>query len=46
MAPWRRATITGTATLIARLCLRHDIALYTLDGHFRRIPGLRLFGPE
>ncbi|MBW2066851.1 MAG: PIN domain-containing protein [Deltaproteobacteria bacterium] len=29
--------------LIAQICLHNDVTLFTLDEHFRLIPGLKLF---
>ena len=32
--------------LIGTLALEYDCAVYTLDEHFRRIPGLEIYNPE
>lgn len=32
--------------LTAALAIQHDCVVYTLDGDFDRIPGLRLHGPQ
>jgi hypothetical protein len=39
-------TLPLTDLLIARVCLRAGIELYTHDGHFRAIDGLRLYTAE
>ena len=36
-------TIPPMDVLIAQVCLRHKCLLFTLDEHFRSIPGLKLF---
>lgn len=36
-------TIPQMDLLIARVCLRHDVPLFTLDQHFEAIEGIRLF---
>ena len=35
-------TIPPMDVLIAALCLRHDVFLFTLDNHFHSVPGLKL----
>jgi predicted nucleic acid-binding protein len=32
--------------IIAQVCIHHRIFLYTLDDHFRLVPGLKLFRPD
>jgi predicted nucleic acid-binding protein len=34
-------TVPPVDMLIARVCLRHKLPIFTLDGHFRDIPGLK-----
>ncbi len=41
----RGVTIPGADCLIGVLCLRHDLALLTLDGHFDHLPDVKRF-PE
>ena len=36
-------TIPHMDLLIARVSLRHDVPLFTLDQHFEAIEGIRLF---
>lgn len=36
-------TVPPVDIIIARLCLRTGATLFTLDGHFRKIPGLKFF---
>jgi predicted nucleic acid-binding protein len=36
-------TIPPMDILIAQTCRRHDVSLFTLDGHFSSVPGLKLF---
>jgi predicted nucleic acid-binding protein len=38
-------TLPSLDALIAHLCLRHEVALCTLDAHFKHVPGLRLTAP-
>ena len=38
-------TIPLTDCLIAELCLRHKLPLFSLDAHFRSVPGLKLLEP-
>ena len=38
-------TIPPMDILIANVCLHHKVLLFTLDEHFRSIPGLKLFRP-
>jgi hypothetical protein len=40
------ASMSLVDILIATLAMEHDCALYTLDEHFHRIPGVRLHGAE
>lgn len=58
MAAWRRAGVLSSDldsrgqpipmsdVFIAALALDGDYEVYTLDKHFERIPGLRLYQPE
>ncbi len=39
-------TIPSTDCLIARLCLKHDVRLFSLDAHFDGIEELKRFGRE
>jgi predicted nucleic acid-binding protein len=39
-------TIPPMDVLIARICLHHKVALFTLDEHFRLVPGLQVFEPQ
>ena len=39
----RGITIPPMDILIARLCLRENLPLWTLDTHFESVPGLKLF---
>jgi tRNA(fMet)-specific endonuclease VapC len=32
--------------LIAQICLHHKVVLFTLDEHFRSVPGLQVFEPQ
>jgi tRNA(fMet)-specific endonuclease VapC len=36
-------TIPPMDVLIAQICLHHKVSLFTLDEHFRSVPGLQLF---
>ena len=36
-------TIPPMDVIIAQVCLHHQVSLFTLDEHFRSIPGLKLF---
>ena len=36
-------TIPPMDVIIAQVCLHHKVSLFTLDEHFRSIPGLKLF---
>jgi len=36
-------TIPPMDVLIAQICLRHKVSLFSLDNHFNSVPGLRLF---
>ncbi len=38
-------TIPPMDTIIAQVCLYHNVCLFTLDEHFRSVPGLKLFKP-
>ena len=38
-------TIPPMDVLIAQICLHHKVFLFTLDEHFRSVPGLKLFEP-
>ena len=38
-------TIPPMDILIAQICLHHKVALFTLDEHFRSVPGLKVFEP-
>ena len=38
-------TIPPMDVIIAQICIRHNVFLYTVDEHFRSIPGLKLFAP-
>jgi predicted nucleic acid-binding protein len=35
-------TLPSMDVLIAHLCLKHGVAILTLDGHFAKVPGLRV----
>ena len=39
-------TIPPMDVLIAQICLQHKVALFTLDEHFRSVPGLQVFEPQ
>ena len=39
-------TIPPMDVLIAQICLHHKVALFTLDEHFRSVPGLHMFEPQ
>lgn len=39
-------TIPPMDVLIARICLHHKVSLFTLDEHFRAVPGLQVFEPQ
>ena len=39
-------TIPPMDVLIAQICLHHKVALFTLDEHFRSVPGLQVFEPQ
>ncbi|MCU0600989.1 MAG: PIN domain-containing protein [Desulfobacterales bacterium] len=39
-------TIPPMDVLIAQICLHHKASLFTLDEHFRSVPGLKMFTPE
>ncbi|MEE8429620.1 MAG: PIN domain-containing protein [Candidatus Desulfatibia sp.] len=39
-------TIPPMDVLIAQICLHHKVALFTLDEHFRLVPGLQVFEPQ
>ena len=41
----RGVTLGLVDLLIAALALEHDCEVYTLDEHFRRIPGVKLHAP-
>ena len=36
-------TIPPVDVLIAQICLHHKVFLFTLDDHFRSVPGLQIF---
>jgi predicted nucleic acid-binding protein len=36
-------TIPPMGVIIAQVCLHHKVSLFTLDKHFRSIPGLKFF---
>ena len=38
-------TIPPMDVIIAQLCLHHKVSLFTLDEHFRSVPGLKVFEP-
>ena len=38
-------TIPPLDVLIAQTCLHHKVSLFTLDEHFKSVPGLKLFEP-
>ena len=38
-------TIPPMDVIIAQLCLHHKVSLFTLDDHFRSVPGLKVFEP-
>ena len=38
-------TIPPMDVIIAQVCLHHKVFLFTLDEHFRSIPGLKVFEP-
>jgi len=38
-------TIPPMDVLIAQICLHHNVLLFTLDEHFRSVPGLKVFEP-
>ena len=38
-------TIPPMDVIIARICLHHNVFLFTLDEHFRSVPGLKMFEP-
>lgn len=38
-------TIPPMDVLIAQICLHHKVSLFTLDEHFRSVPGLKVFEP-
>ncbi len=39
-------TIPPMDVLIAQICLRHKVFLFTLDEHFHSVPGLQIFEPH
>jgi len=39
-------TIPPMNVIIAQVCLHHKVLLFTLDEHFRSIPGLKVFEPQ
>lgn len=39
-------TIPPMDVLIAQICLHHKVSLFTLDEHFRSVPGLQVFEPQ
>ena len=39
-------TIPPMDVIIAQVCLHHKVLLFTLDEHFRSIPGLKVFEPQ
>ena len=36
-------TIPPMDVIIAQVCLHHKVSLFTLDEHFRSVPGLKMF---
>ena len=38
-------TIPPMDVIIAQVCLHHKVFLFTLDEHFRSVPGLKVFEP-
>ena len=38
-------TIPPMDVIIAQVCLHHKVSLFTLDEHFRSVPGLKVFEP-
>lgn len=42
----RGITIPPMDVIIAQTCLHHNVILFTLDEHFRSIPGLNMFSPR
>jgi len=38
-------TIPPVDIIIAQVCLHHKVSLFTLDEHFRSIPGVKFFEP-
>ena len=39
-------TIPPMDVLISQICLHHKVSLFTLDEHFRSVPGLQVFEPQ
>jgi len=39
-------TIPPMDIIIAQVCIHHGVFLFTLDEHFRAVPGLKLFKPD
>ena len=39
-------TIPPMDVLIAQICLHHKVVLFSLDEHFRSVPGLQVFEPQ
>ena len=39
-------TIPSMDVLISQICLHHKVSLFTLDEHFRSVPGLQVFEPQ
>jgi len=38
-------TIPSMDVIIAQICLHHKVFLFSLDEHFRSVPGLKMFEP-
>ena len=39
-------TIPPMDVIIAQMCLHHNVFLFTIDEHFRSVPGLKMFEPS
>ena len=39
-------TIPPMDVLIAHICMHHKVSVFTLDEHFRSVPGLQVFEPQ
>ena len=42
----RGIAVPITDAILAQLCLRHDLAIYTLDNHFDHFPKLKQYTPK